>query len=87
MQHFHIIATILNPLPKNPRGKQSTKEASQQVDEALGTERQTPEYELLVHFVKKRKLKNKWLKKYWVIIFYNIILCMVFSAIEWMNGL
>ena len=59
MQHFHIIAAISNPLPQDPPGKQSTKETSEQVDEVLGTERQIPEDALLVHFVKRRKLKKK----------------------------
>ena len=72
---------------QDPRGEQSTREASEQVDEAPGTERQIPKDALLVDFVKRRKIRKKWLKKYCVIIFDNIMSCMVFSAIEWMNGL
>ena len=59
MQHFHIITAILNPLPKNPRGEQSTRDTSQQVDEAPVTKQQIPEVALLVHFVKRRKIKKK----------------------------
>ena len=87
MQHFHIIVAIMNPFPQNPQGDKSTRETSQQVDEAPGTERRIPEDVLLVDFVKRRKIKKKWLKKYWVIIFYNIMSCMVFSAIELIDGL
>ena len=64
MQHFHIIATILIPLPQDPRGEQSTRETSRQVDEALGTKQQILEYALLSHFVKRRKVKRKLLKKF-----------------------
>ena len=49
MQHFHIIASILNPLPQDPRGEQSIGETSEQVDEAPGTKWQIPEDALLVH--------------------------------------
>ena len=59
MQHFHIITTILNPLPQDPHGEKSTRETSEQVDEAPGTTQQIPEDVLLVHFVKRRKLKKK----------------------------
>ena len=81
MQHFHIIATIPSPLPQDPRGKQSTRDTSWQVDEASGTEQQIPKDALLAHFVKRRKVKKKWLNKFWVILFYNTMSCMVFSAI------
>ena len=81
MQHFHIIATIPIPLPQDRHGEQSTRETSGQVGEALGTEQQILEDALLAHFVKRRKIKKKWLKKFWVILFYNTMLCMFFSAI------
>ena len=85
MQHFHIIAANPNPLPQNPRGEQSVRKISQQVDEASGTKWQIPEDALLVDFVKRRKNRKKWLKKYCVIIFYNIMACMVFCLLnEWM---
>ena len=42
MQHFHIIVAIPSPLLQDPRGEQSTRETSGQVDEALGTEQQIP---------------------------------------------
>ena len=71
MQHFHIIAAIPSPLPQDPCGEQSTREIEQQI----------PEDYLLAHFVKRKKVKNKWLNKFWVILFYNTILCMVFSTI------
>ena len=58
MQHFHIIAANLNPLSQNPRGEQSTRDTSKQVDEALGTEQIIPEDVLLVDFVKRRKLER-----------------------------
>ena len=90
MQHFHIVVAISSPLPQDQRGKQSTREIEQQI----------PEDALLAHFVKRRKVKKKWLKNFWVIIFYNTMSCMVFSLfnewmvywmgvsdIDWMNGL
>ena len=40
MQHFHIIESILNPLPQDPSGDQSSRETLGQVDEAPGTEGQ-----------------------------------------------
>ena len=43
----------MNPLPQDPRGEQSTRETSEQVDESLVTERKIPEDALLVHFVKR----------------------------------
>ena len=54
MQHFHIIAAILGPLPQDPPGEQSTRE----------TEKQIMEDVLLAHFVKRRKVKKKCLKKF-----------------------
>ena len=85
MQHFHIIVGITKPLPQNSYGKQSTRETSQQVDEAPGTKWQIPENVLLVDFVKRRKIRKKWLGKYCVAIFYNIMSCMVFWLLnEWM---
>ena len=54
MEHFHIIAAIPIPFPQDPCGKQSTRE----------TEQQIPEDALLPHFVKRRKVKNKRLKKF-----------------------
>ena len=59
MQHFHIIAAIPSPLPQDPHGKQSNRETSGQVDEALGTKGQIPEDARLSHFVKRRKVKRK----------------------------
>ena len=59
MQHFHIIAAILSPLPQDPCGEQSTRDTLGQVDEAPRTERQIPEYALFSHFVKRRKVKRK----------------------------
>ena len=59
MQHFHIIAANQNPLPPNPRGEQFTRKTSQQVDEALETERQVSEDALIVDLVKRRKFRNK----------------------------
>ena len=58
MQHFHIIAAILSPLSQDPRGKQSTREASGQVDEAPGIKGQISKDVLLAHFVKRIKLKG-----------------------------
>ena len=80
MQHFHIIAANTNPLPQDPHGEQSTSETLEQFDEALRTKQQIPEDVLLVDFLKSRKI-IKGLKKYCVIIFYNIMSCMVFLAI------
>ena len=54
MQHFHIIATIPSPLPQDPCGEQSTREIEQQI----------PEDYLLAHFVKRKKVKKKGLKKF-----------------------
>ena len=59
MQRFHHIAAIPSPLPQDPRGEQSNRETSRQVDEALASEQQILEYVLLAHFVKKRKVKKK----------------------------
>ena len=69
MEHFHIIVAIMNPFLQNPHGEQSTREISQQVDEALGSKPKILEDALLVDLVKRRKFRNKWLKKYCVIIF------------------
>ena len=80
MHHFHIIVAISNPLTQDPRGENSTGETSEQVDKVLGTEWQIPEDALLVYFVKRRKLKKKWLKFFWVIKFYNTMSFMVFFA-------
>ena len=71
MQHFHIIAAIPSPFPQDTSGKKSTRETSGQVDEAPGTGQQISEDALLAHFVKRRNVKKKWLKKFWVIVFYN----------------
>ena len=54
MQHFDIIAAIPSPLRQDQCGKQSTRD----------TEQQIPEDVLLAHYVKRRKVKNKCLKKF-----------------------
>ena len=64
IQHLHIIAAIPNPLTQDLRGEQSTRGTSKQVDEAPETEWKHPEVTLRVHFVKRRKLKKKWLKNF-----------------------
>ena len=64
MQHFHIIAAILSPFLQDPRGEQSTRETSGQVDEAPGIGGQIPEDVPLIQFVKRRKVKRKCLKKF-----------------------
>ena len=49
MQHFHIIAAILSPLPQVQPSEQSTRETKKQILEGA----------LLAHFVKRRKVKKK----------------------------
>ena len=63
MQHFHIIAEIMNPLTQDPCAEQSTRDTSEQVDEAPETKQQIPEDALLVHFVKRRKQKKEVTKE------------------------
>ena len=61
MQHFHIIVAIPSPLPQVQPGEQSTRETDQHI----------PKDALFTQYVKRRKVKKKWLNKFWVIIFYN----------------
>ena len=76
MKHFDIIATISSPSPQVQPSEQSTTKTDEQILEDA----------LLAKYVKTRKVKRKWLKKFWVIRIYNNKKLHGFSSISWMNG-
>ena len=75
MKHFDIIAEIPHPSPQVQPCEQSYRE----------TEDQIPEDVLMTRYLKIRKIKRKWLNKFWEIRIYNKKIYMVFSYVSWMN--
>ena len=76
MKYFDIIAEIHRPSPKVQPCEQTSRDTDDQI----------PEYVTLTKYLKGKKVKRKWLNKFWVIIIYNKQIYMVFSSISWMNG-
>ena len=77
MKHFDIIEEIHRPSPQVQPCEQYSRETKDQI----------PEDVLLTNYLKRRKVKRKWLKKFWAILIYNKNIYMVFSFVSWMNGL
>ena len=76
MKYFDIIAKIHRPSPEVQPYKQTSRETNDQI----------PEDVTLNKYLKRIKVKRKWLNKFWVILIYKKKF-MVFSSVSWMNAL
>ena len=77
MKYFDIITEIHRPSLKVQPCEKSSRETEDQILEDV----------TLTKYLKKIKVKRKWLYKFWVILIYNKKIYMVFSSVSWMNGL
>ena len=75
MKHYDIIAEIHCPSLQVQPCEQSSRETKDQI----------PEDALLTNYLKRIKVKWKWLKKFWEILIYNKKNYMVFSYVSWVN--
>ena len=61
MKYFDIIAEIHHPSPEVQPCKQTSRDTDDQI----------PEDVTLTKYLKRRKVKRKWLNKFWVILIYK----------------
>ena len=61
MKYFDIIAEIHLPSPEVQPCEQTSRDINDQI----------PEDVTLTKYLKRRKVKTKWLNKFWVILIYN----------------
>ena len=77
MKDFDIIAEIHRPSPEVQPFEKTSRDTDDQI----------PKDVTLNKYLKRRKVKRKWLKKFWVILISNNNKnYMVFSSVSWMNG-
>ena len=78
MKYFDIIAEIHRPSPEVQPSEQTSRDIDDQI----------PEDVTLTKYLKRIKVKRKWLKKFWVILSYNkkkIHGFFLYFMNEWLN--